>query len=179
MKELKASRRYARALFELARDNGTLETTGQQMEQLAAVINSNEAARLFLSNALVDEESKKRFLEGLMSRLGTGEVPRRLVGLLLQRGRAVLLASIAEQYREEAEQHLGLVSAEVETPRPLSAQERTRLSESLGRYTGKQVRLSEHVRPELIAGLRIQIGSLLIDGTLERQLNELNRSILS
>ena len=71
-----------------------------------------------------------------------------------------------------------MISAEVETARPLGDQARGRLEQALSRTTGKKVQLVEKVRPELIAGIKVQLGSLLIDGTLERQLQELNRAML-
>ena len=85
---------------------------------------------------------------------------------------------IQEQFVQLHSQHLGVISAEVETARPLGDQARERLEQALSRTTGKKVQLVEKVRPELIAGIRVQLGSLLIDGTLERQLQELNRAML-
>jgi F-type H+-transporting ATPase subunit delta len=177
--ELKVSRRYARALFELARDGGTLEPTGAQLAALAEAFRSNPGVAEFLSNTLVQEEPKRRFLEQLLERLEPSELMRKFVGLLLARGRAQLLPMIEEHYHELADEHLGVVGAEVETARPLTEAARERLVQALARTTGKQVRLAERLRPELIAGIRVQLGSLLIDGTLERQLHELNRAMLS
>jgi F-type H+-transporting ATPase subunit delta len=176
--ELKVSRKYARAVLELARDNGALEPTGRELADLAEVLRASPEARDFLSNALQEDETKRQFLESLMDRLGTGEMVRRLARLLLTRGRVRLLPEIADQYGEMADEHLGVVRAEIDSARPMDEEARRRLSESLERYTGKRVRLEEQVKPELIAGFRIRIGSLLIDGTLERQLGELNRTIL-
>jgi F-type H+-transporting ATPase subunit delta len=177
--ELKVSRRYARALFELTRDAGTLEATGAQLLALAEVFGTHPQASEFLANALVDEDKKRRFLEQLMERLGSGEMVRKFVGLLLLRGRAPLLPTIEKHFHEMADEHLGVVAAEVETARPLDEEARARLVRALTRTTGKNVRLAERIRPELIAGIRVQLGSLLIDGTLERQLHELNRAMLS
>lgn len=179
MVELKISRRYAQALFELARDSGALEPTGRQLSELAGVFRSDPALSDFLSNALVDEAAKGRFLDELTSRAGVDELLQRFVRLLLAKGRAVLVPMIEEHYQELAEQHLGIVSAEVESARPLGDEARARLVQALSQHTGKTVRLSERLRPELIAGIRVQLGSLLIDGTLERQLSALNRAMLS
>jgi F-type H+-transporting ATPase subunit delta len=177
--ELKISRRYAQALFELARDGDVLDATGKQLADLAEIFRSHPAVSDFLANAVAEEAQQRQFLDALMQRVGSDELLRRFVGLLLSKGRAVLLPLIEGHYQDLAEEHLGQLAAEVETARPLGAEVRERLERALSQYTGKTVRLSERVRPELIAGIRIQIGSFLIDGTLERQLSALNRAMLS
>jgi F-type H+-transporting ATPase subunit delta len=177
--ELKVARRYARALFELARDADTLNATGSQLVALAGPIRANPEVTEFLKNSLVDESKKQELMETLLTRMESGELLRKFVALLASRGRAALIPLIEQQFHEMADEHLGLVAAEVETPRPLTDDARQRLLRALTGATGKTVRLAERLRPELTAGIRVQLGSLLIDGTLERQLHELNRAMLS
>ncbi len=177
--ELRVSRRYAGALFELACEREILDSTSEELRVLAEVFRGNSELRAFLSNALIAEERQVELLVRITDRLGLGDLLQRFVEILLSRGRLAFVPSIEDHFFWMLDEHRGIVSAEVETARPLDDEARRRLVEALSIYTGKSVRLSEVIVPELIAGFRVRLGSLLIDGTLERQLAELNRVILS
>lgn len=176
--ELKIARRYAQALFETARDQDSLASVGREIEELSSVARENPQVRTFLSNPLVPAEKHWGFMEKLLEQAGSSELVQKFVRLLVDRGRIVLLPAIDHQFQTFADEHQGVVSAEIETARDFDEATHERLVDALSRYTGKTVRLSVQVNPELIAGFRVQLGSLLIDGTLEKQLDKLNRTIL-
>jgi F-type H+-transporting ATPase subunit delta len=123
----------------------------------------------------------ERKLEAIREGLGdqfTGTIIALLAALVRhQRGEQV--AAVAEIFEELADEAAGVVRAEARTVVPLTEQQRARLAAVLSRATGRRVVLEERIDPGILAGVRVQIGDRLIDGSaagrLERLREELGR----
>jgi F-type H+-transporting ATPase subunit delta len=104
---------------------------------------------------------------------------RNLVGVLATRGRIDRLRDIGAAYRDLVDGDLGRVRAQVRTAVPLTAQERLALAARLGRALGgKQVLLEEVVDRNLLGGFIAQVGSLVLDGSLDDQLARLRERVV-
>jgi F-type H+-transporting ATPase subunit delta len=95
---------------------------------------------------------------------------RHLMGLLI---RDLVLGEFLS-VRAEAE---GVLRARVVTAQPLSSEERSRLTERLGRSLGMRVKLEESVDPAVLAGVRIEIEGRILDGTLRARLTRLRETL--
>jgi F-type H+-transporting ATPase subunit delta len=106
----------------------------------------------------------------LAGRAGVGKLVRDFAGLLAERGRIDHLPEIVAAYRELVDEDLGQARASVRTAVALTETQRKELGGRLERTLGKRVLIEEHVDPTLLGGFVAQVGSFILDGSLDGQL---------
>jgi F-type H+-transporting ATPase subunit delta len=169
-----ASKRYARAAFEIARDRDELDTWERDIRSLAAALASDQA-QAFVSTARVPRQDKESFMQRAAGQVSP--LAWNLVRLLNQKGRLALLPQIGEVFQELVDEHRGVAHAQVLTAVPLSDEERQAMTRRLSELTGKQVTLHAHEAPEILGGLIARIGDELLDGSTKTKLEALKRQL--
>jgi F-type H+-transporting ATPase subunit delta len=169
--------RYANALLELARDAGTQEQVEAELGALDEMLAENADLRANLGNPRITREVKRNVLIALLGD-GASDLVKRTVLLLADKGRAGLLPEFAAVFNEVAMKAAGRAIARVETATPLDDEQRNHIRENLSRVTGQEVSLDETVEESLLGGLRVTIGSRMIDGSLKRRLEKLQDQML-
>ena len=109
-------------------------------------------------------------MEQLIPALGLSAVSGNFLLLLNQKARLDYLKKIYESYLLLSDQASGISRANVFSARPLSDQFKERLIKSLQKRTGKTIIAEFRLDRELIGGVKVQIGSLLLDGSVKAQL---------
>ena len=171
---------YAKALFELAKERGQTDAAGQELGPLAALVAENPELDAFLSRPWVAAIVKKAAAIDIAHRSGLSPLARDFFALVVAHGRADHLTAIAEAYRDLADAAAGRVRAHVRTAAPLGDDERRSLASRLGReLDGKQVILDEKVDQTLLGGFVAEVGSLVLDGSLDGQLARLKRRLVA
>jgi F-type H+-transporting ATPase subunit delta len=164
------ARRYAKALFSLALERREVEAVGRDLETVMGAVRTAEL-RTHLTNPWIPGAGKRAAMVEVASRLGASKLVRDFVGLLATRGRLDHLEEIARAYRDLVDEAQGRVHAEVRTAVPLTESERRGLADRLARSLGgKQVILDEVLDPGLLGGFVAQVGSSVLDGSLDGQL---------
>ncbi len=169
--------RYATALYQLAHEHGTTEQVEAELVDLEAVLAENEELRNQLGNPRLGRGAKRSILLQIMGD-GVSDLLRRTVLLLIDKGRGGFLADFTAVFNSVAMEASGRVVAKVTSASTLDEAARSQLREQLGRITGKSVSLSEDVDPSLLGGLRVIIGSRMIDGSLRRRLELIQSRLL-
>jgi len=169
--------RYAHALLDLAREAGVQEQVEAELQDLHAMLAENEGLRANLADPRITREVKRNVLTTLLG-AGASDLVRRTVLLLASKGRAGLLPEFAGVYDEVAMKAAGRAVARLQTAVALDDSQRTRIREALGRLTGLEVSLDESVDESLLGGLRVTVGSRMIDGSLRRRLASLQDQML-
>jgi F-type H+-transporting ATPase subunit delta len=113
----------------------------------------------------------------MIQSLALSEDMSNFMHLLNHKGRLEYIKKIQEQYRLLADQASGLVRAQVFSARPLAPDMQTRLILALEKRTLKKVEAEFAVSPELIGGLKVQIGGMLLDGSVAEQLRRMEESL--
>ena len=175
-RELSLARVYSRSILELAEEQGQAEAVLDELMELVKYLDRNPEFEQFLGSPLVEAEDRGRTVEKALR----GRASDLLVDSLQvvnRKGRLGLLRAIAEGYRIEFRDLRGIADAHVRTAVPLSEAMRTRVRESVARFTGKQPFLIEKVDPSLIGGIVIEVGGRKIDGSVSSRLRELGQSL--
>ncbi len=171
------SRRYARALLEVAASEGAADTVAEELERLAAALTASDDLRNVMFNPAFDRAQRKQVAEGLIPVLSLGATVGNLSKLLVDRDRFRDVGSIAQSYRELADEHAGRARATVRTASPLPAEITPKLEAALSAAISRKVSLRAQVDPSLLGGAVAQVGSLLFDGSVKTELEELRRSL--
>lgn len=170
------AKRYAKALFQLALEQGIVAETENQLKLVVAVIESDAQTRAFLTAPNITLDTKIQTLNNAFK--GTASpIVLNTIGVLLERGREGSLASVLEAYLQVAGESLGRADALVTSAMPLSDSEQQKLADKFGVLLGKTIRVTNTVNKDLLGGVTVRIGDTLYDGSLRTKLNRLEKSL--
>jgi len=169
----KVAEPYAEALLDLAKSNGTLKETTNDMNIVSQFLANSSDLKKFLGNPLITKIAKKNVVKDILGEEIDGRTLKFLL-LLVERGRIEFLDSIAEKFLELSYKQESIEIAKVISSIQLSAEQQKEIAEKLKVITGaKQIKLALKVDPKLIGGFTIEIGSKLIDTSIRGQLNQI------
>jgi F-type H+-transporting ATPase subunit delta len=171
------ARRYAKALFLLAKEGGAGDAVGAELEAFATLARTDRALSVVLTRPWIKPQDRRSVAVGIAERSGAGKTLRDFVGLLAERGRIDHLPEIVTAYRSLLDDDHGRARAQVRTAVPLTEGEKQSLAGRLGRVLGKQIVLEERVDRTLLGGFVAQVGSLILDGSLDTQLGRLRERL--
>jgi F-type H+-transporting ATPase subunit delta len=172
------ARSYAKALFELARERGQTAPIDGELHRAAALVAADAALAAVLGRPWITPAKKRQLAAEIGQRLELSPLGRDFLALIAAQGRADHLGAIAEAYREMLDAEQGRVRVRVRTAVPLTESDRAGLGARLGRALGgKQVAIEEVVDAQLLGGFVAEVGSLIVDGSLNGQLARLRERL--
>jgi F-type H+-transporting ATPase subunit delta len=177
MRSSAAARRYARALFALAKEDGRVSEVRGELQQLADLLAANQELRHALFRPLHPVAQRRAVLREVSQRLGASPTVRNFFTFLIDQRRLVDFDGIREEYGRLADAAAGRAKADVVAAAPLSDEERERLRHALSARTGRHVELEVEVDAALLGGVIASVGALVFDGSLRTQLNQLRASL--
>lgn len=168
------ARRYAQAVFELARDSKSFEDWERDLGVLNAIM-SDPVTSTYLQSPKTAYADKRALLDKAMEQ--ARPEAKRLTSMLLERRRLSSVPEIFEQYQSLVLQEKGIVIADVTTAIPLDAAGEAMIGKQLSDLVGKDVEVRTHVDPAIIGGMVARIGDNLIDGSVSNQLRRLHERL--
>lgn len=175
-KEAVVAKRYAKALFEVARERGKIADVEQELQAIDQALRENPDYVRVLEHPNIAASNKVSLLQQVFQGKVSEEVQNTLQ-LLVERGREALISELATQFSSIANDALGQAQAKVYTARPVTAAESDRIAAIFGQLTGKKIRIENIVDPSLLGGLQVRIGDRLYDGSLSGQLQRMERTL--
>ena len=166
------SRRYARALFQLAVEGAREERVGEEISRYAEVYTTSALVRVVSNRALAARARKNVALEVARS-LGLSSLTINFLSLLADRDRVAILPSIASRYRRLLDEAKGRVEARLVAASPLGQDMMERVRAALHAISGKEVILHEETDPALIGGVRVELEGRVYDGSVRTQLEKM------
>ncbi len=174
---LAPARRYADALFELARDKGEVDAVVADVVALKGVIDAEPSILRTLMDPKAGREQKKSLADAKLIG-GRHRLVGNLVRVLLERRREDLLGEFFTAFAESVERANKVLKVEVETASALGDAARDDLARRIGESSGRPVEITSRVRPELLGGMRFIVDSRLIDGSVAAKLDRLRQRML-
>jgi F-type H+-transporting ATPase subunit delta len=175
--EQAASRRYARALLDVALQQGDPEALRGELQAAVALLAAQEELRAALEHPALPAESKKKVVEAVWDGR-TSKVLARLLALLAERGRVSLLAAIAQTYGGLWNAHRGVVPAEAVSATALDDAQLRAVKDALRRATGKEIELESRTDGALLGGLLVRMAGRTYDGTVRGRLRALRERLV-
>jgi F-type H+-transporting ATPase subunit delta len=177
MRSSVVARRYARALFSLAREEGRIAEIRQELQQLADLLAENEELQHALFRPLHPVAERRAVLGEVAERLGSSDTTRKFYAFLIDQRRLVHFEGIREGYEHLADAAAGRAKAQVVSASPLSDEQCDRLRRALSARTDREVELDVNVDASLLGGVIASVGALVFDGSLRTQLAQLRASL--
>jgi len=177
MQSSAAARRYARALFSLARDGGDVESVRGELAGIAALLEQAPELRAALFRPLHPVAERRGVLRSVAERQSLSRSVRNFLLYLVDQRRLVDFDAIRAEYERLADEAAGRQSAEVVSASPLRPDQRERLRRALAARAGREVELELRVDASLIGGAIAKVGGLVFDGSLRTQLAQLRDNL--
>jgi len=175
-----AATRYARALLDVVvKEKGDLQQIESQLAEFVGLFRQYPTLEKVMLNPAVPVPRKRAAIADLLRAAKLTPVLAKLIALLADRDRLVLLPDLLAAYRERLLDYLHVVRAEVTTAVALPAEKARAVEQSLARLTGRTVTLSTRVDPAIIGGVVARLGSTVYDGSVARQLQRMKEKLQS
>ncbi len=169
-----AAARYARALLDVAvKEHADLDQVERDLASIVDLFAQHKLLSQVLLNPVVPVPRKRAAMDALTARDHMVPMVAKLLGLLAERDRLVLLPDLLAAYRDRLLAHRNIVHAEITTTAPLSGEQLKTIEANLARASGRTVTLSAKVDPSIIGGLVTRVGSTIYDGSVVRQLERM------
>lgn len=172
-----AARRYARALFQLASEEGRVAPVRESLAGFDALMAENANLRDVLLQPLHPVAERLAVLGGITEQAGSDPILRNFYAFLIDQRRLVEFDAIRAEYERLADDEAGITKAEVRSASALDDQQVQRLRAALGARTGRQIDLAVAVDPSLLGGIVATVGDVVYDGSLRTQLSQLRATL--
>ena len=173
-----AATRYARALFDVAlKEKTDLQQIEAQLAGFVKLFAEHPALAKVLLNPAVPVPRKRAAVAELATRLEVAPVLAKLLALLAERDRLIVLPDLLASYRDRVLDYQQVVRAEVTTAVPLSDNQAREIERRLAHVTGKKVTISSRVDPGILGGVVARVGSTVYDASITRQLEKMRTTL--
>jgi len=169
-----AARRYAKAVFELAEEEGRVDEWGHRLAAIRELLSDPKLGAV-LTNPTIPNDQRMALVSDAPHVLDPEST--NLAKLLIESHRVVDLAGIEEEFQRLADKAAGRVRATVTTAVELTPQDRDRVEDELSKRLGKEIRMHVVVDPRILGGLKLQYGDRLVDASVSTRLQQLRRRL--
>lgn len=170
--------RYAKTLFELDCQKGSVEKRLADFESLRALLKENPQLTALIRAPHVSIKDKKKIIQDLLE-TRFDQTFLDFIFYLIQKGRLVNVDHIAEVYRLMVNQRLGVWEAELITAIPIDSSSETTLKEKLERDFGKRIVLNKKVDSRIVGGAILVIANEMLDWSVTGRLRKLKENLIS
>jgi len=171
------ARRYATAIFGLAGEGSSSAELLAQVQSLTELARENPEVARVLFTPLHPRAERRAVLNELGRVLELAPHVRSLMLVLIDENRMSLLPAIRDALRLLVDRAAGRVEAQVTSARELDSETIARLKRVLSERVRAEVTLALAVDPELIGGVVVRVGDLLLDGSVRTQLASLGANL--
>jgi F-type H+-transporting ATPase subunit delta len=169
------AKRYARAFFDIAVEEGKVEAYGGELAGFTSIVQQNKALQEFLANPIFELKSKKTVIEELLGRAQISSRTANFLRLLVDKQRISMLGEVDNAYREFMDKALKKVRVSVKTAYPLTSELEGALKKRVAEMTGKEVEMTVEDDSSLIGGLVVRVGDTLYDSSIKAQLGNIRK----
>ena len=166
---------YSRSLFEAATDKGKVDEVREQLGEFADALDKNRELQVFFFSPYFSSEEKKEAIGKLLQDADESFV--RFLELLAERHRMPAIFRIRRGFdglwREENKLLPVTVTSAVELDPELVEGIGKRIEEQ----TGRTVELSATVDPDVLGGLMVRVGNMVLDDTVRNKLERLRKQV--
>jgi len=166
---------YARSLFEVAIEKGTVETLRQQLAEFADVLEGNHDVAVYFFSPYFSTDEKKSGLKRMVS--GAEPELMNFLEALIEHHRMPAIFRIRHQFQALCDKANHLLPVQITSAVPLDEETVSRVGRRIGEQTGNEIQLSSTVDPEILGGIVLRVGNFILDASIRNRLNQLRRQV--
>jgi F-type H+-transporting ATPase subunit delta len=171
------SGRYATALFELARDEKSVDEVKADLGRFEALLTESADLTRLVRSPVFSAEAQLRALTVVLDKAGISGITAKFLKVLTANRRLFAVTDVIRAYRALVAKFKGEATADVTVAEPLNDKNLDALKTALKSVTGKDVALNVKVDPSIIGGLVVKLGSRMVDSSLRTKLNSIKNAM--
>ena len=171
------SGRYATALFELARDEKSVDAVKADLDKFAAMLAASADLRRLVRSPVFAAEAQSKALGAVLEQGGISGISSNFLQVLTANRRLFAVGDVIREFNALVAKFKGEASANVTVAEALSEKNLDALKTALKSVTGKDVILNVKVDPSIIGGLVLKLGSRMVDSSLRTKLNSIKHAM--
>ncbi|GAE27236.1 ATP synthase delta chain [Halalkalibacter wakoensis JCM 9140] len=170
------AKRYASALFQLAKEKHDLKKVNEELQSVKTVVETTPELVQFLNHPKITVKQKQALVQESFK--GLSDISVNALLLLIDRKRTDIIVPMVNKYKELAYEEQDMAEALVYSTKPLSEKEQNHIAKVFAKRAKKsKLEVINIVDPKLIGGIKIRIGDRIYDGTVKAQLDKLERNL--
>jgi ATP synthase F1 delta subunit len=166
---------YARALFEVAQEQESLETIRSQLGEFTEMLAQHRDVAIFFFSPYFSTEEKKQGLAAGV--IDADPALQNFLEALIERHRMPAIFRIRTRFDSLVDKADRRLPVQVTSAVPLDEKLVASIGERIGEQTGNKIELSAHVDPEIIGGIILRVGNFIMDASIANRLNQLRQSV--
>jgi F-type H+-transporting ATPase subunit delta len=166
---------YARALFEVAKEHDVLDRVHEELGEFAEALSEDRTLQVFLFSPYFSSQEKREGVRKVVS-----DADERFVNfleVLAERHRMPALFRIKREFDSLWAEENKLLPVTVTSAIELDEGLVEEIGERIQEQTGREVELSSNVDPEVLGGLMVRVGNMVLDGTVRNRLERLRKQV--
>jgi F-type H+-transporting ATPase subunit delta len=171
------ARRYAMAIFDLALKQNTLDSTLEDVKEIARLYSIRKLAYLLREPKVPAQRKEAAIRQALADKVLPTSL--NLALLVVQRQLVDVMPNIARELEQLALDYKNEAVAQVTTAAPLDASQLAQVQSVLQQQTGKQIIIQPRTDPSILGGVIARVGDQVIDGSVRSRLNVLQQQLLA
>ena len=172
------SERYSRALFEVVKEAAELEKVESDVQKFLLLLNSNPEIKIFLQNPTHNIENQNNAINLLSNKLEFTKNLKNFLYLLVKKRRIFFVEKIFKNFIRICSEKRGELKASLISSKDLSKTELDGIVNDFSKIMGSNLKIDYKVDKELIGGLKLQLGSIMIDTTIKNKLKKYEQAML-
>ena len=172
------SRSYAIALYELSKESSELDSVENGMKSLNELINQSSQFKEMILSPTILKEDKRNVLYAIADSNNFSKTLKKFLGFVAIKNRLFFLSKIIESFLNLVSNNKGELKAKLISSKKLSPEEQDKIRAELSKDFKFPLNIGYEHDPDLIAGLIIQIGSVMIDTSIKTKLKKLEKNML-
>jgi F-type H+-transporting ATPase subunit delta len=171
------ARVYAEALFDSAKESGNLETVQEQIGQFTDALDENRDMQVFFFSPYFSTAEKQEALKGAVT--GAEPAVTNFFELLLEKHRMPAMFRIRKQFDHLVSEENKELEVTVTSAIPLDEGIADKIGAEIEKQTGRTVELSSNVDEDILGGLVVRVGNMVLDASVRNQLEKLRKNVAS
>jgi F-type H+-transporting ATPase subunit delta len=171
------SGRYATALFELARDERSIDSVKADLDKFEAMLIDSADLKRLVRSPVFSSDTQAKALSAVLDRAGISGISANFLKVLTANRRLFAVDQVIRAFRALVAKFKGEATADVTVAEKLSDKNLDALKTALKSVTGKDVALNVNVDPSIIGGLVVKLGSRMVDSSLRTKLNSIKHAM--
>jgi F-type H+-transporting ATPase subunit delta len=166
---------YARSLFEVAKERGSLDGVREQLGQFSdALDETRELSTFFFSPYFSTPEKKDGLGKALV---GIDETLQNFLELLVEKHRMPAIHRIRREYDRLWERENQLLPVTITSAIELDAATVKGIGKAIGDQTGRKVQVTAQVDPDVLGGIVLRVGNSILDASIRNRLESLRKQV--
>ena len=172
------SERYARALFEIADENSEIQSIENNLKELLSVLDLNKNIENFIKNPTQTQNTQLETIKKISEIMKFSKNLKNFLLILVTKKRIFFINKIIKSFLKLSNQKKGELKASLVSSKSLTQEEIKKIGLELSKSIGFSLNLDYTVDTNLIGGLKIQLGSLMIDTSIKNKLKKYEQLML-